>query len=54
MLAAADAMFVFVLLPSLFVLANFADQRVECIVDAHSRFGRCFNERHAILLCDLK
>lgn len=54
MLAPADAPFAFALFPSLFILADLSHQRVECVVDAHSGFGRCFDERHAILLSDLR
>jgi len=35
--------------PSLLVLADLAYERVECIVDAHSRLGGGLNERHAVL-----
>lgn len=54
MLASTDAPFAFAFLPPLLVLANLTHERVESIVDAHSSFGRCFNERHTVLLSDLK
>jgi hypothetical protein len=49
-LATTDAALSLALLPSLFVLADLAHQRVECIVDAHSGLGGCFDEWHTILL----
>lgn len=49
-LAATDASLAFALLPSLFVLTDLANQRVECIVDPHSSLGGGFNEWHTILL----
>lgn len=54
MLASTNSPFAFALLPSLFILADLTHERVESIINTHSSFGRCFNERHAILLSDLK
>lgn len=48
--ARAKLVMLLIFLPSFFVLANFADERVKGIINSHSGFSGRFNKWHPVLL----